>query len=146
MNILKDWIYALKVCKKYNITWNPFHNLNSAECSYNFDKRSKTVMMSPFYPKFIDSFMHEVGHLLRWDKIWERCITSSTRPLDSFNLRTDCILKEEYEAWKFSKRSLKSRFDKDRARLFFSSYYKCRAKEIGSLRALDVYYSFDRKI
>lgn len=24
MKIVKDWIYAIKVCKKYNIRWNPF--------------------------------------------------------------------------------------------------------------------------
>lgn len=147
MSLIKDWYTALVICKKYNIKWNPFHNLKNAECVYNFGSRKMVVEMNPFYPKFIDSFVHEVGHLRRWDKIYKRCITNrSLNPVDSFRLRTDCILKEEYIAWKYSKRFLKERFDKKRAKLFFKSYYRRAAKELTTLVATDRYYAFDRNI
>ena len=139
MKLIKDWYTALVICKKYNIKWNPFHNLKNAECIYNFGSRKMVVEMSPFYPKFIDSFVHEVGHLRRWDKIY-------TGDVKEFTTKTDCILKEEYIAWKYSKRFLKERFDKKRAKLFFKSYY-CRAvKETSMVVATDRYYAFDKNI
>lgn len=147
MNLLKDWLLAVRVCCKYNIKWNPFHNMKGAECVYSFNDHSKKVHINPFYPKFIDSFMHEVGHLRRWDKIYKRCIKNHSKdPVESFRLRTDCILKEEYIAWKYSKRFLKDRFDKKRAKLFFKSYYRRAAKELTTLVATDRYYAFDRNI
>lgn len=147
MKLLKDWLLALSVCRKYDIQWSPFRSIKSAECLYCFRSHKKKIMINPFYPKFIDSFMHEVGHLRRWDKIYKRCIKNfSPDPVDSFNLRTDCILKEEYIAWKYSKRFLKERFDKKRAKLFFKSYYRRAVKETSMVVATDRYYAFDRNI
>jgi len=147
MKLIKDWLLAISVCKKYGIKWNPFHWMKGAECVYSFDNYNKKILINPFYPKFIDSFMHEVGHLRRWDKIYKRCIKNcSLEPVESFHLRTDCILKEEYIAWKYSKRFLKERFDKKRAKLFFKSYYQRAAKELTPQVASDRYYAFDRNI
>lgn len=147
MKIIKDWLLALSVCRKYNIKWNTFHWMKGAECVYSFDNFSKKILINPFYPKFIDSFMHEVGHLRRWDKIYKRCISNHSKdPVESFHLRTDCILKEEYIAWKYSKRFLKERFDKKRAKLFFKSYYRRAVKETSMVVATNRYYAFDRNI
>lgn len=149
MKLLKDWILALIICRKYNIKWNPFHWMKGAECVYSFDDFSKKILINPFYPKFIDSFMHEVGHLRRWDKIYKRCVanhTHSPESVKSFRLRTDCILKEEYIAWKYSKRFLKERFDKKRAKLLFKSYYRRAVKETSMVVATNRYYAFDRSI
>lgn len=147
MKLLKDWLLALIICRKYNIKWNPFHWMKGAECVYSFDDYSKKILINPFYPKFIDSFMHEVGHLRRWDKIYKRCVSFNPKdPVDSFHLRTDCILKEEYIAWKYSKRFLKERFDKKRAKLFFKSYYRRAVKETSMVVATNRYYAFDRNI
>lgn len=147
MKLIKDWMLALRVCKKYGIKWNPFKNMKGAECVYSFDNYSKKVLINPFYPKFIDSFMHEVGHLRRWDKIYKRCITNrSLDPVESFHLCTDCILKEEYMAWKYSKRFLKESFDKKRAKLYFKSYYRRAAKELTPQVAAERYYAFDKNI
>jgi hypothetical protein len=64
--IIKDWWYAYKVCKKYKITWNPFRKLDNASYRVEFDYEGKIVKskihMSPFYPNFLTTFMHEVGH------------------------------------------------------------------------------------
>lgn len=147
MRLLKDWLLALSACRKYNIQWIPFHWMKGAECVYSFDDCNKKILINPFYPKFIDSFMHEVGHLRRWDKIYNRCVYFNPKdPVDSFRLRTDCILKEEYIAWKYSKRFLKERFDKKRAKLFFKSYYRRAVKETSMVVATDRYYAFDRNI
>lgn len=147
MKLIKDWLLALSVCRKYNIKWNPFHWMKGAECVYSFNDYSKKILINPFYPKFIDSFMHEVGHLRRWDGIYKRCVKNHSKgPVESFHLRTDCILKEEYIAWKYSKRFLKERFDEKRAKLFFKSYYRRAVKETSMVVATDRYYAFDRNI
>lgn len=146
MNLIKDWLLAISVCRKYNISWNPFFGLKSAQCVYNFDTQRKKVMVNPFYPKFIDSFMHEVGHLLRWDKLYKACAGGPMMKVSNFKDQTSCILKEEYIAWKFSKRFLKGRFDKNRAKERFKTYYKQSSREIGALKAVDRYYAYDRNI
>jgi hypothetical protein len=146
MNLIKDWLLALSICHKYNIKWNPFHNMKNAECGYNFGSRKMVVEINPFYPKFIDSFMHEVGHLRRWDKIYQNTEGGEFTKRMLFEDQTNCILKEEYMAWKYSKRFLKERFDKKRAKLFFKSYYSRSAKEVTAMVATDRYYAFDRNI
>lgn len=147
MKLIKDWLLALSVCRKYNIRWNPLHRMKSAACVYSTDGYSKKILINPFYPKFINSFMHEVGHLRRWDKIYKCCVSFNPKnPIDSFHLRTGCILKEEYLAWKYSKRFLKGRFDKKRAKLFFKSYYQRAVKETSTSIATDRYYAFDKNI
>lgn len=58
MKILKDWMYAIKVCKKYNLVWNPYVKLGYG--AYDWDSRS--VHVNPFSKNFISIMMHEVGH------------------------------------------------------------------------------------
>ena len=150
MKIIKDWLIAIRICRKYNIKWNPIHNLKNAECLYSFGNYEKVISINPFYPKFIDSFVHEVGHLRRWDKIYKRCKVNkiNREPINLFHTLTDCILKEEYMAWKYSKRFLKGRFDRPRAKTMFKSYYPVARTGLveNMVKATDTYYSFDRKI
>jgi hypothetical protein len=64
--IISDWWYAIKVCRKYGIKWNPFRKLDNASYYMEFGLDKKVVKskihMSPFYPNFLTVFMHEVGH------------------------------------------------------------------------------------
>lgn len=64
--LIKDWIYAIAVCRKYKIRWNPFRNLSNASYYVQFDDEGNIIKslihMSPFYPKFKETFLHEVGH------------------------------------------------------------------------------------
>lgn len=65
---IKDWWYAILVCRKYGIRWNPFRGLDNASfrVTWNGTKEltHKKIHMSPFYPNFLGTFMHEVGHLV----------------------------------------------------------------------------------
>lgn len=65
--IMKDWWYAIKVCMKYGIIWNPFRDLSNASFRvwWDDDKKltRKVIHMSPFFPEFLGTFMHEVGHI-----------------------------------------------------------------------------------
>lgn len=155
--LINDWILAFRVCKKYGIKWSIFHNMKSAEASFSFNGQEKIVFINPFYKGFIDSFMHEVGHLVRWDRIYRESVEINKKdrkerkitllnPVANFKLKTSCILKEEYMAWKFSKRFLKNRFDKKRAKNFFKTYYTQSIKEIGIQKATDAYYAYDKNI
>lgn len=58
MKILKDWIYAVKVCKKYNLVWNPYVKLGYGAYDWN----SRSVHVNPFSTNFISIMLHEVGH------------------------------------------------------------------------------------
>lgn len=58
MKLIKDWAYAANVCKKYNLTWNPYVKLGYG----SYDWNTRTVYVNPFSVNFISIFMHEVGH------------------------------------------------------------------------------------
>lgn len=70
--IIKDWWYAYRVCKKYGIKWNPFRKLDNASFWVRWDDNrvltEKKIHMSPFYPHFLETFMHEVGHILLYKR------------------------------------------------------------------------------
>lgn len=153
MKIIKNWVKAFLICKKHNIKWNPFHNLKGAECVYSFDDRSMTVNINPFYQEFMTSFMHEVGHLKRWDRLYKKCIAFKRAyrevaldPVSNFKMKTDCILTEEFQAWKYSKRFLKNEFNGERARKYFKTYFPRASKELGVMQACDKYSAFDGRI
>lgn len=65
MKLLKDWLYAVKVCKKYNLIWNPYVKLGYG--AYDWDNNS--VHVNPFSKDFITIFMHEVGHHVHHCKV-----------------------------------------------------------------------------
>lgn len=58
MNKLAQWIYAYKVCKKYNLKLYPSLTKDFGE--YDFIERRITVDF--FSKKFLTILMHEVGH------------------------------------------------------------------------------------
>lgn len=58
MNKLAQWIYAYKVCNKYNLILVPTLSKDFGE--YDFLK--KRVIIDPFSSKFMSIFTHEVGH------------------------------------------------------------------------------------
>lgn len=70
--IIKDWWYAIKVCRKYKIKWNPFRKLDNASYWVRWNKNrvltEKKIHMSPFYPQFLETFMHEVGHIVLYKR------------------------------------------------------------------------------
>ena len=69
---IKDWCYAVAVCKKYGIKWNPFRKLDNASFCVQWDDNriltEKKIHMSPFYPHFLETFMHEVGHIVLYKR------------------------------------------------------------------------------
>ena len=69
---IKDWWYAYKVCRKYKIKWNPFRGTDNASFSVRWDGQrvltDKEIHMSPFYPNFLETFMHEVGHIVLYKR------------------------------------------------------------------------------
>ena len=146
MNIIKDWIFAIKVCKKYGIKWNPFKKHDCAEFEftywYEYKKYESVIKISPFYPKFIDSFMHEVGHCLYHRKLYMKSENHKEYEANANYFK----LKDEYLAWRFAKLVLKQRFDKNRARNMFKTYFPSQAKKHGSLITADKYADFDYRL
>lgn len=68
LQLIKDWWYAYKVCKKYEIKWNPFRGLDNASFSCNADTDVYKIHMSPLFPSFKVVFMHEVGHVVSFKR------------------------------------------------------------------------------
>lgn len=62
--LIKDWWYAIRVCLKYRIWWNPFCFDGNGHYHY-----SGFVSVSPFSRNFISVFMHEVGHHVHDKKV-----------------------------------------------------------------------------
>ena len=63
--IIKDWYYAIKVCRKYKITWWPMTKIDEGtyyESGIPFLTERATISVNPFYRHFKEVFLHEVGH------------------------------------------------------------------------------------
>lgn len=143
---IKDWWYAYMVCRKYGIRWNPFHTRKYAEYTFIYyvtcKKSKSTIRINPFYRNgFMDSFMHEVGHLLRMRRQYHNAVN-----IDAFEEAISDELCEEYSAWKFAKRTRKESFNKKRAVSFFQTYFPSQAKVVGSIVAADQFYKMSRSI
>jgi len=146
MNKLAQWIYAYKLCRKYNILWMPVFRLSHAEFKMTYYKDYKktecTVFINPFYQGFMDSFLHEVGHILRHRRMYYRAKSCA-----EYEQSVADTMKEEYIAWKFAKRVQKNRFDSTRARELFQTYWKRAKREYGcAQKATDVFHSYDRML
>lgn len=133
--LIKDWWYAIKVCKKYGIRWNPFRSFENASFWARWDDSGKIVEskihMNPFYPHFLETFMHEVGHLTLHrrgviDKIYDdaevNCIESGTQPMRLGSRLLLPLLVEESLASRFSRKALKGRADTNYLVKCFQSY------------------------
>lgn len=143
VQMVKDWIFAYKVCKKYGVVWNPFKNFKNAEFEFTywreFRKYKCVVRINPLYPTFIDSFLHEIGHC-----IYHRNIYMTSNNSEDYEVAVDSDkMKDEYLAWRFAKLVLKQRFNKNRARSMFKTYFPSEAKKHGSLVVADKYAAFD---
>jgi hypothetical protein len=63
--MIKDWWYAIKVCRKYKITWNPFCKIDRGTYHWYgivWMTDSPTISTNPFDKHFKEIFFHEVGH------------------------------------------------------------------------------------
>jgi len=144
MKIL-DWWYAICVCKKYGIKWNPFFKMTRAEYCFSYGLFGVTskIHMNPFYEGGLDSFMHEVGHCLWYKKLW-----ASSKSIEDFEQKSDstCILEKEYIAWRFAKLARRGRFNHKRAQRMFGTYFKSKAREVGAIQAADSYYQYDQRL
>ena len=143
---IKDWWYAYMVCRKYGIRWNPFHTLKYAQYTFsyyvNYKKDNSVIHINPFYSKgFMDSFMHEMGHILRMRRQYRKSASVSV-----FEESISDTLYEEYSAWKFAKRTRKESFNKKRAVSFFQTYFPLQARSVGSIVAADQFYKMSRRI
>ena len=54
---IKEWWYAILVCRKYGIMWNPFVRLGDGYYLYK-----GIVGVNPFDSCFMSTFLHEIGH------------------------------------------------------------------------------------
>lgn len=54
---IKEWWYAVLVCRKYGIRWNPFVKLGDGYYLYK-----GIVGVNPFDSNFMSVFLHEIGH------------------------------------------------------------------------------------
>ncbi len=133
------------MCRKYGIRWNPFFKRTHGEYVFNYNVESRwnksKINLNPFYENFMDTFLHEVGHCLLTRKMFKQ-----SNNIKEFEIKKYNYFQEEFEAWKFAKRVLKKRFNKSWARKCFMTYFKCYAKQVGSVRAADKYYELDRKL
>lgn len=64
MKRIGEWIYALAVCHKYSLSWNPFCALGGGAYQWK-----GCVCVNPFSNNFISIFMHEVGHHVHDKKV-----------------------------------------------------------------------------
>ena len=73
MKLFKDWVYAIKVCLKYRLIWNPF--VKFGDGSYCWIDNS--IHVNPLTKNFITIFMHEVGHHVHHRRVdlpsWLKC-------------------------------------------------------------------------
>lgn len=143
--MIKDWLYAISVCCKYRIWWNPFLFKGSAEFNFIYYKHYKkwrgTVRIHPFYKGFLDSFLHEVGHFISLRNAYKKA-----RSIEEFEKNTQDQLKEEYKAWQFSKLVLKHKFNNKRARAMFSTYLPNAIDRQGEEKAMKLFANYERRL
>lgn len=68
---LKRYIFAKKICNKYNIKFHP-RTLGKSYCaSYFIEWEGDSNIYVPLdYPKFYESFFHELGHILDYRRTY----------------------------------------------------------------------------
>lgn len=120
---IKDWWYAILVCRKYGIRWNPFRSLGNASFRVTWNGAReltyKKIHMSPFYPNFLGTFMHEVGHLILYKQgtainLYVEGKKKILLDSDVLVYKNQCFLNllvEESLASRFSRKATKQRAD-----------------------------------
>lgn len=126
MNKMSEWLYAVKVCIKHKIIPIPFRcGHKASHISVEFEKRTVNfIWMSPLNNNFLSVFMHEIGHEVYRKNGYKN---KPVRSEDNFSLRKDGVnlfkvLHEESFATRFSRKSLKARFEHDIMMKYFHSY------------------------
>lgn len=135
--IIKDWIYAYKVCKKYKIKWNIFRNLDNASFSItdrNSTKEKAVIWMNPFYPKFRQTFLHEVGHIV----FWRSGITPRVYALSN----KLCLKMEAESVWLDGKRLIPRLIEETRASRFARKAMRGKADIEDLTEAFKTYSAF----
>ena len=120
--LIKDWWYAINVCRKYGILWNPFRNRRNASFFVRWDRNGKIlekkIQINPFRKEFKTTFLHEVGHIFlytsgivnkiyhkedRYRRLFEReSLWHGGRLLSG-------LLKEESLAFRFARKAMKGK-------------------------------------
>lgn len=145
MGRVRDWIACYSISRKYGIIWNPFVSLKRGEFEqiYSLDFNNKnstyTIRVNPFYPNFKSTFLHEVGHCLRYKRAYMKATTEK-----EFDDAVDDILKEEWIAWKYTKRVMKGSFNSRWAKDCFKSYFPGYIKSQGIEKATRVFHKYDK--
>ena len=131
---LKEWIYAIRVCKKYGIKWNPFRGLDNASFSVSWDTNQKLTVkkihMSLFYPYFLQTFMHEVGHIVLYKqgkaiRLYLEGKKRINEDFDAIVFDGKCFLNtltEESLASRFSRKALRGKVDTKELVESFNTY------------------------
>lgn len=131
--IIKDWLYAIAVCRKYGITWNPIRDRSNASFWIHTkgDKVRQVIHMSPFYPNFKEVFLHEVGHLWlhrtgRAKKLYRKAEFNrkyfEKESVWRFGVPLLYLLDEESLASRFSRKAMKGRSNVENLTRAFQTY------------------------
>lgn len=126
--MIRRWIYSLIVCWKYRIIPLPFRIGNKAShiTMYfeNSPREFRFIWMSPLNSNFLSVFMHEVGHSIYRKRGYKNKIIANE---DKFSLRNDGVkffrvLYEESFATRFSRKSLRGKFEYSIMLKYFHTY------------------------
>lgn len=127
MNKIGEWIYALKVCKKYNIIPLPFrfgHRATHINIEWSNKKTTNCVWMSPFNRNFLSVFMHEIGQEVYRKNGFKK---KGLKTFDKLSLYKSGVplldvIKEEAFATRYSRKSLKDSFEDKIMLKYFHTY------------------------
>lgn len=139
---IQDWWYAVKVCRKYKIKWNPFRKLDNASFWVSWDGGGEitesSISINPFCPNFLTVFMHEVGHCRLYKKgttqrIYKRAKLNRRFEQESIWLDGKLLLPlltEESLASRFSRKALRGKANVKYLVWAYQIYSACGYREI----------------
>lgn len=117
MNIIKNYLFAKTICKKYGYKLKLHLDASSAWAVFNGYTGVREIHISLFDRYFKQTFLHELSHLRSFTRIARR--GGCTREVNN-----DPILRftEESRAWLFAKRILKDEYDSEESKDCLLSY------------------------
>lgn len=124
-----DWFYAIRVCIKYKIIWNPFCKLSDGH--YYWIGKTFFVEANPFYKYFLETFVHEVGHNVAKRNGYKQKVEHYLKSVpEDEQVRLGyhpymILLEEEAFASRFSRKAIGSRCNSEYLLKCFYTYTAC---------------------
>tara|TARA_Y100000114_G_C11764120_1_gene332402 strand:- start:75960 stop:76397 length:438 start_codon:yes stop_codon:yes gene_type:complete len=117
MNIIKNYLFARTICKKYGYKLKLHLDAGSAWAVFNEYTGVREIHISLFDRYFKQTFLHELSHLRSFTRMENRG-QSSCDAMENPILR----FTEESRAWLFAKRILKGEYDSEESKDCLLSY------------------------